>query len=92
MKANQFKVFHEAVATANKNSDVWYAGYLWLDLTDKQADKISNILWSKNCVDVDLKKGWFIFPNGLKYQTKWIMKVQKSVNEALNKVKKDLEG
>jgi len=53
---------------ANKESDVWYAGYLWFDLTKRQAEIISDTLWIKGCINVDLKKEWFIFPNGLKFR------------------------
>lgn len=68
MKTNQFKLFHEEVIRANKESDVWYAGYLWIDLTERQAKIISDTLWIKACIEVDLKNEWFIFPNGLKFK------------------------
>lgn len=36
MKINQFKEFNETIKTANEKDPVWYAGYLFLNLTDKQ--------------------------------------------------------
>lgn len=34
-----FKGFINAVRTSATNDPVWYAGYLWLNLTEKQREK-----------------------------------------------------
>ena len=77
MKTNQFKLFHSEVMKADKTSDVWYAGYLWMDLTKRQTEIISDTLWIKGCVEVDLTNGWFILPNGLKFRIQRQEKIKK---------------
>lgn len=79
MKTNQFKVFHAEVMKADKTNDVWWAGYLWMDLTKRQAEIISDTLWIKasSCVKTDLENGWFIFPNGLKFRIQRQEKINK---------------
>lgn len=78
MKNNQFKMFHAEVMKADKDSDVWCAGCLWMDLTHKQAETVSDTLWLKvgSCIDIDLQNGWFIFPNGLKFRIQRQEKVE----------------
>lgn len=44
MKTAQFKNFYNAVMRADENHPVWWMGYLWLDLTEKQAKKICQSL------------------------------------------------
>ena len=39
-----FTAFRETVMNANQNSDVWYAGYLWLALNRRQAEEIIKLL------------------------------------------------
>ena len=69
MKTSQFKTFIKTLETADEQNDIWWAGYLWMDLTQKQIWKAEEILWSLEKSDIiktDLANGWFIFPSGLK--------------------------
>lgn len=43
MRNEQFKQFLETVKDADKYDPIWYAGYLWIDLTEKQIDKVISI-------------------------------------------------
>lgn len=69
MKKEQFKSFSEAVAKADSTSDIWYAGYLWIDLTDRQVKQISNVLAVHPSVQttLSLKDGEvrYRFPSGI---------------------------
>ena len=47
MKKTDFKNFISAVAMAGKESDIWYCGYYFMDLTDKQHEETARILVSK---------------------------------------------
>lgn len=67
MTHSEFHYFHKAVIEANKDSDIWYCGALWLDLTDRQSRIISSTLEKKkSCVVYDGE--WFEFPNGLRFK------------------------
>lgn len=44
MTRQQYKGFYQTVANANEYSDVWYAGYLWLDFNSRQAEEIKKLL------------------------------------------------
>lgn len=59
MKRTVFTRFYEAVRTAGNNDPVWYAGYLWIDLTEKQSERIRTALAvNENVhVSIDLGKG-----------------------------------
>lgn len=51
MKKSTYKLFKEAVETEPliAQSPVWFAGYLWIDLNDKQISEISQILINRGC-------------------------------------------
>lgn len=44
MKNDGFKRFCEYVKNAEENDPIWYAGYLWLELTEKQINQIVSII------------------------------------------------
>lgn len=44
MNNSNFKAFKECIRTAGECEAVWWAGYLWLDLTKKQFCEVYNIL------------------------------------------------
>lgn len=44
MKNSTFKLFKETIAKADTTDPIWYCGYLWIDLTQKQAIEIVSIL------------------------------------------------
>ena len=74
MKRDLFKRFKEAVKQADASDSIWYMGYLWLDLTDKQfKDLAKNVLSVHKDVEVtiDLQacKYRYRFPNGLVLST-----------------------
>lgn len=59
MKRAEFNGFYEAVKTAGNNDPVWWAGYLWIDLTEKQSEKIMTALSVNTAVEItlDLRTG-----------------------------------
>ena len=68
MKINQFKEFNETIKTANEKDPVWYAGYLFLNLTDKQMKvTIESLKENPHCklINTDLRKA-IQTPSGLK--------------------------
>lgn len=44
MRNRDFTYLCERVRDAEENDPIWYAGYLWIDLTEKQIDKIVDII------------------------------------------------
>lgn len=54
MKQSQFKNFYNAVLTADEKHPVWWMGYLWLDLTERQAKKICSALAPNPAVKVNI--------------------------------------
>ena len=68
MKKTNFKRFREMVETEplNNQAPIWYADYLWLDLTDKQAVEISHILIDRGCPIFKGRRGFEVrTPSGL---------------------------
>lgn len=70
MKRDLFKRFKETVKQADANDPIWYMGYLWLDLTDKQAETLAYEVLSTHPhieVTIDLHEGVYRYrlPNGL---------------------------
>ena len=58
MKNDYFKAFIEEVKNAETKDPIWYMGYLWIDLTKKQAYKTINVLMDRSdCKLVTLKNG-----------------------------------
>lgn len=70
MKRDLFKRFKETVKQADASDPIWYMGYLWLDLTDKQAETLFREVLSVHPhieVTIDLREGVYKYrlPNGL---------------------------
>lgn len=67
MKNTNFKTFLAAVKTEPDNAPVWYAGYLFLDLTPRQHAKTCDALLARGCaVTVDaIGRRWVHTPVGL---------------------------
>lgn len=65
-----YKAFKNTVVKADQYSDVWYAGYLWMDLTPRQAAEIDGILRTKGFLNKQIQNGstWHVFPNGLLFR------------------------
>lgn len=47
MKQEKYKLFKEAISTAGAKDPVWWAGYLWIDLTEKQGREVFKILGNR---------------------------------------------
>lgn len=65
MKAKDFNVFKERVAEADQTDVIWWCGYYFLDLTDKQAKVIMSVL-KQNPVCKVTEQGVMI-PSGLEF-------------------------
>lgn len=70
MKRDLFKRFKETVKQADASDPIWYMGYLWLDLTEKQVDSIAKDVLSVHkdvSVEIDLRDSVvrYTLPNGL---------------------------
>ena len=44
MKRNDFKAFKAQVEEANEHSPIWWAGFLWINMTDKQGAEMVELL------------------------------------------------
>lgn len=60
MKTNEYKVFKEKLINAEKNSPIWSAGFLFLDLTERQGKDLFLTLYSKYGSGDRV-----VFPNGI---------------------------
>lgn len=70
MKRDLFKRFKETVKQADASDPIWYMGYLWLDLTNKQFKDLAYSVLSVHKdieVIIDLHEGVYKYrlPNGL---------------------------
>lgn len=70
MKRDLFKRFKETVKQADASDPIWYMGYLWLDLTDKQFKDLAYSVLSTHkdvevTIDIRESKYKYRFPNGL---------------------------
>lgn len=71
MKVHDFKCFISAVEIATKNSDIWWCGYYFMDLTIKQHNKLCEVLDTIGFIDVKYEypmtgtKKTFILPSGI---------------------------
>ncbi len=68
MKKNEFKSFISAVERADQNSEIWWAGCLWLNLTKSQVLYVNEILDRKGCINsiFDSKgKKFHLLPSGI---------------------------
>lgn len=68
MNNAKFKSFLKAVKTVDSKDPLWWAGYLWIDLTPLQCIKTMNVLqYRKDCKIVfENGKNWYMIPSGLK--------------------------
>lgn len=67
MKATNFKAFQNAIKTAKSGDDIWYMGFLWLQLTDRQIKIVVNELLKRDdCAEIVINghKGVTV-PNGM---------------------------
>lgn len=60
MKASDFKRLCELVKDADKKDPIWYAGYLLLDLTEKQVNKLVDVLQHNvSCINFTVGDSFF---------------------------------
>lgn len=71
MRNRDFNSLCEYVKNADKNDAIWYAGYLWIDLTEKQIDKIIRIVdsgsacFKRTIHSVILDRDVLVTPSGM---------------------------
>lgn len=68
MQGKQFKTFRSTVERADETSDIWYAGYFWIDLNRRQLREILEVLRSKPFVKPSVTitgKKALMLPSGL---------------------------
>jgi len=47
MKRSDFSKFKEVISNARNDDPIWWAGYLWINLTEKQSNEVIKILTSR---------------------------------------------
>lgn len=52
MKRTDYEAFKKTVSIADESHDVWWCGYLFMELTPKQSDEIMNILFKRGIFKV----------------------------------------
>lgn len=67
MKSMDFKRFKMSVESADVNDSIWYMGFLWLQLTRKQCNKIVDVLKNNNNCRLFIEDGYekIRVPSGL---------------------------
>ena len=68
MKNSVYKMFKDQVKEAplETTCPLWYAGYLWIYLTERQAVEISNILIERGCPICKGARGYEVrIPSGM---------------------------
>ena len=63
MRAKEFKAFEQVITTAEKNDAIWWAGYLWIELTEKQFASVYKILNARGFEHNE--DGCVMLPSGL---------------------------
>lgn len=53
MRAREFKQFKEIISTCKDDDPIWWAGYLFIDLTEKQFRETREILRERYGVVID---------------------------------------
>jgi hypothetical protein len=68
MNAYSFRQFSQVIATAPESDPIWWAGWLWLDLTATQVEKAGEILRNRPFItasaEADGRKAYRL-PSGL---------------------------
>lgn len=64
MKRADFGKFKEVISTARNNDPIWWAGYLWINLTEKQSNEVIEILTSRG---FRTSANEIVIPSGLKF-------------------------
>lgn len=64
MKRTQFERFKSAILTAPKDDPIWWCGYLFIDLTEKQFATTKALLYSR-ADDFEITDEQITLPSGL---------------------------
>ena len=66
MNVSAYKTFKQIVRTGDEKSPIWWAGYMWLNLTKRQTKEIVGILIDRGFPVEDGFKGKMVkIPSGL---------------------------
>ena len=69
MKNSKFKVMKDVLMTASVNDPVWYAGYLFNELTEKQMDSLITLFENSDNSSVEMctRNGYYgaLLPSGI---------------------------
>ena len=63
MRNNEYKVFKAHVMRDTPESDLWWCGYYFLDLTTRQSNEVYDILAERGFKRVD---EWIELPSGIR--------------------------
>ena len=64
MKRSDFGKFKEVISTAKSDDPIWWAGYLWINLTEKQSNEVIGILTSRG---FRISANEIVLPSGIKF-------------------------
>jgi hypothetical protein len=62
MKNNRYKSFRNYIVTASKQDQIWWDGFYFLDLTERQFNEIRDICISKG---FEIKEDTVLLPSGI---------------------------
>lgn len=68
MTRSEYKTFKSAVAMADAEHTIWWAGYYWINLSEKQGKDITEVLEAKPFIKADKAvngKDILVLPSGL---------------------------
>ena len=64
MRNTHFKAFKERVKDAYRDDPIWWAGYLWIDMTPKQNNTMFDLLAYRGMVEDDTA----VLPSGIRFK------------------------
>lgn len=62
MRTGDFNRFMEYLVDADVKDPVWWAGYMWIDLTERQIKRVTELLKAK---EFEQENGYVILPSGI---------------------------
>lgn len=72
MTNQEFKYLYNSVEKANnRNDDIWWCGWAFIGMTERQHKKISDLLKTKGFIDQTMRSGaggvtfWHRLPSGI---------------------------
>ena len=64
MKRSDFIKFKEVISIARSDDPIWWAGYFWINLTEKQSNEVIKILTLRGFRTEDNE---IVLPSGMKF-------------------------